>query len=204
MRNFSHLTTRYIRDRISELRYQKKNPEMPWLTPQACTLLCELVRPDDRILEFGSGRSTRWFAKHAGVVTSIEHNPEWFATVLEGLRKDVISNVDLFLVENLSEYADKADEIVADGSIDIALVDGVVRDACAVVAAKKVRSGGVIIVDDSHRYFPSVSHVPGALVAGRDTIDASSRWPEFMAATSCYRAVRTSSGVSDTTLFFVV
>lgn len=204
MRNFSHLSARYVRDRIGELIYQKKNPEKPWLTPQACEILDDLIRPSDHVLEFGSGRSTRWFAKHAGAVTSIEHNPEWFAIVTQEIQKNGISNVDLRLVENISDYSAEADGIVSDGSIDIALVDGVMRDTCAVVAARKVRAGGVIIIDDSHRYFPSTSHVPGALVAGQDAFDADSRWPEFMAAIDGYRIVRTSSGVSDTTLFFAV
>lgn len=182
MRSFSHISARYVADRLGEIIYQKRNPEKPWLTPLACEILGELVRPEDLILEFGSGRSTRWFSKHAKMVTSIEHNPEWFAMVSEGIRKDGISNVDLHMVESLSNYAAHADKLVEDNSVDISLIDGVMRDACALVAAKKVRSGGVIIIDDSHRYFPSTSRAPGALAAGRDTIDAASSWPEFIAA----------------------
>ena len=203
MRKFSHLSTRYVADRILELIYQKRNPHKPWLTPQACEILSELVCPEDLVLEFGSGRSTRWFSKNVRAVTSIEHSPEWFEIVSEGLRKDEISNVEFHLVENLPDYAAHADKIIADGSIDIALVDGVARDACAVVALKKVRPGGIIVIDDSHRYWPSSSRAPGGLTEGQDTVDKSSSWPEFLTGVSGYRVLRTSSGVSDTTFFFV-
>ena len=39
----------------------------------------------DTGLEFGSGRSTRWFAARVGALTSIEHDAAWHARVASSL-----------------------------------------------------------------------------------------------------------------------
>jgi putative heme iron utilization protein len=49
------------------------HPNWPWLTKEAILLLERLLRPDDIGLEFGSGRSTIWFAERVEKLISIEH-----------------------------------------------------------------------------------------------------------------------------------
>ncbi len=43
------------------------------------------VRPEDVGLEWGSGRSTVWFAKRVAEITSVEHDPKWASIVRKRL-----------------------------------------------------------------------------------------------------------------------
>ena len=72
MRRTGHLTRRYIANRLRERLYQFTHPNRPWLTPMACQILETLLRSDDVGLEFGSGRSTLWFAKVMRHLTSVD------------------------------------------------------------------------------------------------------------------------------------
>lgn len=73
-----HWTPNYVRARIRQILYQKRNPHDPWLTPQAVSLLSQLLGKEDSVLEFGSGRSTTWFAQRCASVISVEHDEKYF------------------------------------------------------------------------------------------------------------------------------
>lgn len=62
-RRLSHLTPRYVFNRIAVLLDERRNPEHPWLTADAVRILSTLILPTDIGVEFGSGRSTKWFAQ---------------------------------------------------------------------------------------------------------------------------------------------
>lgn len=64
---------------------------VPWFTYPAIRYLKRLVRPDWRVLEYGSGNSTRWWAAHVAEVVAVEHDPAWAAA----LRRDQPANVRL-------------------------------------------------------------------------------------------------------------
>ena len=72
-----------VRVRMFELR----NPAAPWLASEAVGLLSQLLRPIDHGLEFGSGRSTVWFAERTAGLTSVETNARWFACVERELQR---------------------------------------------------------------------------------------------------------------------
>lgn len=72
MRSVAHWTPRYILARVRQMIDHKMRPHDPWLTREAIGLLERLLRPKDKALEFGSGRSTLWIARHVGAVTSVE------------------------------------------------------------------------------------------------------------------------------------
>ena len=94
MKSIAHWTPKYIRDRIIDLHYQKHHPDLPWLTPAANVILETYLTKRDVGLEFGSGRSTLWFAKRIARLTSIEHDNDWAANVRKMLDRDNIKNVD--------------------------------------------------------------------------------------------------------------
>lgn len=50
----------------------------PWFTEGAKAWLDVHIRGTDRVLEFGGGRSTIFWAARAGMVTSVEASPDWF------------------------------------------------------------------------------------------------------------------------------
>jgi predicted O-methyltransferase YrrM len=49
----------------------------PWMSHRAVSHLARVLRPDQRLLELGSGTSTVWYAAHVAEVVSIEDDPAW-------------------------------------------------------------------------------------------------------------------------------
>ena len=91
-------------------------------------------------------------------------------------------------------YADPTDV----DAVDLALVDGIHRDACALTAIERVVPGGVVVVDNVERYLPSRSRAPEAIGNGYE----NSSWRRFDDRTSGWRRYWTTDGVTDTCLFF--
>lgn len=67
------------------------NGPVPWFTYGATHYLSKVVRPEYRVLEFGAGNSTRWWAGCVAEVVSVEHDPAW----AEGVRNRNLPNVTL-------------------------------------------------------------------------------------------------------------
>lgn len=201
MISLSHWSLRYGVDRARAKFYEWTHPDAPWLTRQATAFLERELRPEYVGLEWGSGRSTAWLAKRVRNVISIEHDPAWFARVQSMLRKRNIENVALhFLDARAPEYLAPIQE-EADDSLNFVLVDGVseLRDVCALAAVAKVRPGGLLIVDDIHRYLPSHSIAPLALAA--DVKPLSHAWEGFRARVADWPVTWTSDGVRDTAIW---
>ena len=202
-----HWTPRYVIARGRVIADQRLHPTHPWLTSQSVKLLSGLLQPDDTALEFGSGRSTRWFAKRVGKLTSVEHDKEWHRQGLERLKIEAISNVYLLLRPmdvpesdgSKSGYVQVAHDF-ADGSVDFCLVDGMYRGACALAVVPKLRQGGFMAIDNAGWFLPSTSRTPAARAVGTGGYDAD--WDRFIALTSSWRRIWTTSGVTDTVLMF--
>ena len=62
-----------------------RTPERPWIVPAAIGWLRRHMRGDWTVLELGSGRSTAWYARHAGSVVSYEDNEFWHAATRDRL-----------------------------------------------------------------------------------------------------------------------
>jgi hypothetical protein len=200
-----HWTPQYVLDRVRLALHERHHPEEPWLTPQATQFLACWLRLSDSVGEFGSGRSTRWFLDRASSVASVEHDRVWFDRVQSGLTTDQLGRLRLFLANpeplsdpSTSEYVHAFDSIPA-GSLDLVLVDGVHRAECAVVATRLVRPGGIVVLDNSNWYLPSSSTAPNSVPS---TSQAPSEWSTFCDLTTHWRVHRTSSGVTDTSVFF--
>ncbi len=209
MRSFRHWTLRYIVDRVSQMIYQKRHPEHPWLTKSANYILSSYLRPSDIGLECGAGKSTLWFAQCTSFLTSIEHNQHWYNRVLKKLKERKLSNVDLLLIETKDQYDDEDSGQVAayihaverfkKESLDFVLVDGIYRDACANAVLDKIRPGGVLIIDNANWFLPCDSRSPTSRTAGQGP--ASPQWAEFLTAMKRWRCIWTSNGVFDTVLY---
>lgn len=122
-----------------------RRPRLPWLVYRAIARIASALRPDSRVLEFGSGASTLWLARRCFELVSIETDPAWYREVNQSLAREGITNVDCRLVPS------ETCEVVTDQdySFDFALVDGVRRDDVAPVAISKVRRGGYIYLDNA-------------------------------------------------------
>ncbi len=143
----------------------------PWVTYPAISWLMRRLDPSMRGFEFGSGGSTLFFARRVGHITAAEHHPGWAQRVRETAAEEHLANVevihspaddesaedDLYISGHLGHrgvsyerYA-RTIERFDDRSLDFVFVDGRSRVACVTHAARKVRRGGYLILDNAER-----------------------------------------------------
>ena len=125
----------------------------PWLPDQVIAFLKSLIaaRPGLKILEFGCGGSTVWFAGFNVKVISVEHDEQWHNAVRDELALKKRTNIDLRL--RSLPYNGICDEF-PDESFDLILVDGEDRPMCLLKAMAKVKKGGVLMLDNAERMPP--------------------------------------------------
>lgn len=202
MRSFRHLTPLYVWNRLASMAWSKANPDHPWLTREMVDILCTWLKPTDVGLEFGSGRSTAWFATRVGSLTSVEHDSQWFATVRKRLC-DIDRQVQCLLHEDgnsgspASAYVSVA-RSVAPSSLDFCLIDGVARDHCALACLDKLKPGGILIIDNVNWFIPRLkpSSAPNSRTLQHGF--ATETWRLVGEAIADWRSVWTSDGVTDT------
>ncbi|MFO0909678.1 MAG: class I SAM-dependent methyltransferase [Isosphaeraceae bacterium] len=165
----------------ARLRYwvwERLNPDKPWLCPGTIRYLERALRPSMVGLEFGSGRSTSWFAGKLDRLISVEHHDAWFHQVRDQLSAAKVANVDYRHIpldhpetdpeseayERTPAYVAVIDSL-ADESLDFVIVDGHYRTTCIRHALAKLKPGGLILVDDAN------------LWASREVIPVPLSWP---------------------------
>jgi predicted O-methyltransferase YrrM len=202
----SHRTPRYLYHRTRQLLFERAHPDAPWLTPAAIELLGTLLRPADRGVEFGSGRSTLWLAARVAALTSVEQDEQWHAAVNAMLGERGLGNVDYILAPKDAPEDRGADSAYAraalafdDGSLDFALVDGHYRDYSTQFILPKVRPGGLLVIDNVNWYLPSQSKAPASRTPALGP--ANETWALIERELSGWRRIWTSSGVWDTAIF---
>jgi hypothetical protein len=199
MRKISHWTPRYIYNRIALAIYEKQHPDSPWLTHCAVSILSTYLKNSDMGLEWGSGRSTIWFAARIKHLVSVEDNPEWYQRIKKQLDHLKLNNTECILATDRESYIGAADTF-QENSLDFVLVDGRdYRSTCAVKAVSKVRTGGVIVLDNANWFLPSNSPSPNSRTY--ETGSASDEWQHFLELVNDWRKIWTSNGVWDTALF---
>jgi len=185
----------------------------------AIEFLGQWLRPTDLLVEFGSGRSTVWFAERVGRVVSIEHDRAWHARVTQRLVERGLTNVSYKIVddrldpgrpvnENQLEHPEKylalAEESMTalgpNARADVILVDGCSRDHCAQWALTHVKPGGLIVIDNANWYLPVHSRSPASVPP--DGNSPTILWRDYTARTASWRRVWYSNGVTDTAIFF--
>ncbi len=204
MRRLKHLTPRYVVDRTAVIVREWRNPKAPWLTSAAVDILVGWLNADDIVFEWGSGRSTAWFAQHAGRVISVEHDPVWYRSVTEQLRSDGSTNVERHLKPTSDGLRDESSrgyvaviDLLDDESIDLVLVDGLHRDECAVRSMRKLRPGALLVVDNADWFVPTPSHTPRS----NKMMLRSQLWERFESDVAGWRRIDTTNGVSDTVIW---
>jgi predicted O-methyltransferase YrrM len=122
-------------------------PERPWLGFSAIRCIDHLLQPHWRLLEFGSGMSTVWFARRVSMIVSIETNAEWHRRVKtllfhRGLTQRVESRLVPASLEGVSATLSR--------EFDFALVDGETsRQVAVALAVAAVKPGGYVYLDNS-------------------------------------------------------
>lgn len=148
---------------------------IPWLTFDAVNFLREHLSPGVRVFEYGSGSSTLFWSTYQAHCISVEHDLKWGELLKKRFSSSF--DIDLRLVGpdeqttssaddrdyadpnsywsdwssltglTFQEYASQIDSF-PEGSFDVVLVDGQVRPACIKHSWAKVKSGGMLIVDN--------------------------------------------------------
>jgi SAM-dependent methyltransferase len=156
-------------------------PERPWIVPAAIGWLRRRIRSDWSVLELGSGRSTAWFARRAGRVISFEDNEFWAEQTRDALQDLGLDNVDLRM--GPVEAIPAAVEALPDSSFDLVVVDFLESPAVTRVdglkpAMKKVKPGGLLLLDDSDR--PGYAEAYELLAGWRERrfVGIKDEWPE--------------------------
>ena len=62
-RKYSHITLRYILNRIKQWNYERTHKDLPWLNKNGNEYLEKIIHKDWRVVEFGGGRSSSFFLK---------------------------------------------------------------------------------------------------------------------------------------------
>jgi len=132
---------------------------MSW---KAIDFLQDYLKPNLRVFEWGGGGSTLFFSKRGCHVTTVESNENWLNVITANNQKESSGSGSLeirFIAaetqapQKIKEYI----ESVREGAPwDIVLLDGLERAYLSRLDCLKeipgtVRSGGLVIVDDSYR-----------------------------------------------------
>jgi predicted O-methyltransferase YrrM len=156
--------------------------------------------PTDIGLEFGSGRSTSWFASRVNHLTSVENNSEWY----QRIRKQIINKPVKYLLyedgsnnSSNSGYVDVARNQLQN-SLDFCLIDGTARDHCAFAILDKLKSGGILIIDDVERYIPRVPKTYSPNARSEREGYASEVWLQVGEQIKSWRSIWTTNGIKDT------
>jgi hypothetical protein len=184
------------------------HPDVPWLTRQAVEILEDRLKPTDVGLEWGSGRSTLWFARRISHLTSIEHNDRWYKRIKKMLSVKGIDNVDLLYApleakgESQPDYVRAADELPKAG-LDFVLVDGRLRDRCTELALQLLKPGGMLIIDDAARYIQNSYCCPQSVMAKNGL--PTPLWSKIAAELKALdtEAIWTSDSVTATVFYFM-
>jgi len=125
---------------------QDNNP-IPWVTYSFIDFIKERLNPQLTVFEFGSGSSTYFYAKHAGIVVSVEHDKEWYDKIIS-TKPENAEMIYCELVTN-GEYCRMP--VKLEETFDVIIVDGRDRVNCCKQAVNALSESGVIVLDDSER-----------------------------------------------------
>jgi len=137
--------------------------DLPWYVPGATLTLARIIQPSWRVLEWGCGASTIFYARHCRQVTSIDASPRWVAKVRARLAErcpGVAADVRLVPAQDMATAA-----AALDGPYDLIAVDtgpGIDRDAILrLSAASLIAPRGVFVLDNygSLRHWPDTSRL---------------------------------------------
>ncbi len=159
--------------------YRKLYPDRPWYMPKAHRFLENKLTGIHRVFEYGSGDSSIWFAERVKEYIAVEHDQKWHTKVTAKLKDGNLTNARIHLIpadsnsENFNWQKDwpyfnilkhrpdgfeyrpymAAIDKYPDNYFDCIIIDGRARVACLLHARSKLSENGLIIFDDSARYY---------------------------------------------------
>jgi predicted O-methyltransferase YrrM len=116
----------------------------PWLVESAVAFLDHKFFPF--IFEYGSGNSTLWFVNRCVHIYSVEHDKDWYDKVSEMTARH--PGVNVLLRDR--PYAEAINEF-PHIEFGLVIVDGRDRVECIKAAIPRLKSGGLLVLDNSER-----------------------------------------------------
>lgn len=143
--------TGYINSKLNKKLENKNGEPVPWMNYSVVAFLEERLNITMKIMEYGSGASTLFFASKCNSVASIEHDENWFESVNKLLLVNKISNVRLIFSPLREKYNYVKELVEENEKFEIVLIDGENRVETALNSYEVLTSNGVLILDDSSR-----------------------------------------------------
>ena len=146
--------TGWLRSMESGQIVDRDGKPQPWLTYPSLEFLSARISPGMSVFEYGTGSSTLWWGKRVARLVSCEHDKEWYAALKDRI---TAANTTYLLRRYKGGSTEYASEILKyRAEFDILVIDGRDRVNCARNSLGALRSGGVIIWDNSdrERYLP--------------------------------------------------
>ncbi|MDB5024821.1 MAG: hypothetical protein JWP78_2576 [Mucilaginibacter sp.] len=127
---------------------------IPWVTYSFIDFIEERLNKQHTVFEFGSGNSTYFYAKYAGMVVSVEHDKLWYDKIA-GSKPENSEMIFCELIRG-GDYCHIPGKL--EEKFDIIIVDGRDRVNCCRQAVDALSPKGVVILDDSEReqYKPGI------------------------------------------------
>jgi hypothetical protein len=122
---------------------------IPWVTYSFIDFIKSRLNHQHTIFEFGSGNSTYFYAKYAGIVVSVEHDKEWYEKIL----KTKPENAELIYCELIRDGDYCRVPLKLEEKFDIIIVDGRDRVNCCKQSIHALSEKGIVVLDDSEREF---------------------------------------------------
>lgn len=147
----------YLARRVAYKLYEVTHPHAPWIAQGAVRFLDANLSREWIGLEWGSGRSSSWYADRLQSLVSIEHDREWYERVSPRLPANaecryIALNHDQSEPTRadynpLPDYVKVIDEF---DRLDFVVVDGHYRQACVKAAVPKLARGGLLLIDNTN------------------------------------------------------
>jgi hypothetical protein len=137
----------HFRSVVSQSAIDPNGTPLPWYTYPAIEFLEQLDFRDRTVFEYGSGMSTLFWARIAKRVVSVEDDEHWYEKIVRQAPQNcrVVLETDVAKVPGILEQTgEQFDVIVVDGP-----ARGGTRLKCCRAALRALRTGGLIILDNS-------------------------------------------------------
>lgn len=194
---------RHITYKIKSLIIGKLHPDWPWWSAEAVSVCDRLVKPTDKILEFGSGRSTIWLSSRCKNITSIENDESWYKNVKAKISQLNLANKAELIYAPLDKNGTLENQTylapvkkIQDSSLDVIIIDGKLRSYCTNLSLPLLKPGGVLIIDDADRFFVNkkLNNIPNDLY--------QTEWDEIGKKLAEWRSLWTTDGMHATLFLF--